>query len=700
MQRVSRLLSIVFACFTLLGSSATAGGPENLLLVVNADSPSSLLIANHYIELRQIPERNVVYLSGIPDREIIKLSTFRSKVLGPVLSKIRERKLSNSIDYIVYSADFPTTIQVAPDREKLIEIAKEKGKPIGEGSLKIFNSNASITSMTYFADSVIQDDPTYMLLNSNYYYRNSAQLFLETPFFGELQEEYRAAVRQSKTDVEGAIKSLEEMRRVHPKQVAVLYVLAKLNCQTGNYERAAELIEESVANGWSFRSFTERDADFADASKKSELVRTQVEKIPDEPFKSIPTVGFKHTNFWSANGSVNSSSDQGRSFFLSTILAVTRNHGCTEAEALASLKLNSVVDGTNPKGTFYFAETKDKRTTTRQPNHADAIEALKGLGHKTRIIKDAIPIGQDDVLGLTMGAANFKWKSGGSEIVPGAICDNLTSYGGVMYRAGQTKCTEFLVNRAAGASGTVVEPYALQAKFPHPLIHAHYARGATLAEAFYQSVHGPFQLLIVGDALCKPFAAIPALKATGVEPESVISGAIEISLDFSESPVTCSTMELYFDGQLIKTKPVTESFRFDSNKIADGYHEIRVVGIADGLLATTGSTVLPVFVNNQGFRVELSTDRNAFRIEDDVKLKVRSNYGERIVLRQNFRELAKESGQEVEFTVPASQLGRGPVKLTAVAFDDKGIPVSSVPLKLEINGDIATTKRDTQTKPK
>ena len=60
---------------------------------------------------------------------------------------------------------------------------------------------------------------------------------------------------------------------------------------------------------------------------------------------------------------------------------------------------------------------------------------------------------------------------------------------------------EFLRHGAAGSSGTVTEPYAIQAKFPTPFIQTVYAHGYTLGEAFYQSVSGPYQLLIVGDAL-------------------------------------------------------------------------------------------------------------------------------------------------------------------------------------------------------
>ena len=61
--------------------------------------------------------------------------------------------------------------------------------------------------------------------------------------------------------------------------------------------------------------------------------------------------------------------------------------------------------------------------------------------------------------------------------------------------------TDWISAGAAGTSGTVTEPYAMQQKFPMPFIHVHYAKGCSLAEAFYQSLMGPYQLLVLGDPL-------------------------------------------------------------------------------------------------------------------------------------------------------------------------------------------------------
>lgn len=693
------LLSFLFL-FLVPQVAKSSGGSENLVLVVNAESPSSLLIANHYIALRNIPERNVIYLENVPKREITTLGTFKKRIMEPLMAKIQDRKLGENIDYIVYSADFPSIISVPDHREKLIKEVEKQGKPMPVASKRVFNPHCSISSATYFMQAFMRDDPSYMALNANFYYRGKTANTLSKPFVGADQKEFEKAIANANGDkLDTAITQLETLAERHPNQMAVLYWLARIHARNGDVAQATVWLRRAVVSGWSYRNYTEADNDFSKALDDPDF-SALVARIPDESFKYLPTMGFKSRNYWAPNGSVNGTPDQGQRFFLSTVLAVTRNQGCTEEQALASLKRNAVVDGTSPDGTFYFADTKDVRNRTRLPNYRDAIENLKRLGMRTRVITDKIPIRQNRVMGLTNGTANFDWEVSKSTILPGAICDNLTSWGGRMNRPGQTKCTAFIAAGAAGASGTVIEPYAMQPKFPHPMIHVRYVQGCSLAEAFYQSVHGPFQLLIVGDALCQPFAKIPSFELTGFQPNEMISGVVEGDLDFSKSPSSVKEIELYINGRLINRRPVSDKLRFDSAKIPDGYHELRVVAVANTLIETTGRKLIPIRVNNHGHQVELETDREQYDVKDSIKFKLKTNYGVRMVLTHNYRELKSKKGREAEFVIPASMLGRGPVKLTAVAFDENDTPVSSVPLELTINGPISRVKAQTEPKPK
>ena len=129
-------------------------------------------------------------------------------------------------------------------------------------------------------------------------------------------------------------------------------------------------------------------------------------------------------------------------------------------------------DATHPKGTVYFMENDDVRSTTRQWAFASAVKALEGTAVRGAIVDGSLPSKKDDVAGAMVGSAGVDWRSSGSTILPGAICEHLTSYGGIMTEgAGQTPLTEFLRYGAAGSSGTVVEPMSMQAKFPY-CVHA------------------------------------------------------------------------------------------------------------------------------------------------------------------------------------------------------------------------------------
>ena len=59
------LMWFVLAAMSLLATRAdAAGGPENVLLVVNPRSPDSLCIANHFAALRHIPVENFLFRVG------------------------------------------------------------------------------------------------------------------------------------------------------------------------------------------------------------------------------------------------------------------------------------------------------------------------------------------------------------------------------------------------------------------------------------------------------------------------------------------------------------------------------------------------------------------------------------------------------------------------------------------------------------
>ena len=64
-----------------------------------------MTIANHYRQLRQIPDVNLLHLEWSGSRESIDVQTFRDRILRPIFTEIDRRGIDDQIDYIVYSSD-------------------------------------------------------------------------------------------------------------------------------------------------------------------------------------------------------------------------------------------------------------------------------------------------------------------------------------------------------------------------------------------------------------------------------------------------------------------------------------------------------------------------------------------------------------------------------------------------------------------
>ena len=692
-------LILCLTCFS--GTSAIAGGPENVLLVVNADSPSSKMIANYYVSMRKIPSTNVVYLNGIPPKEAMGLEDFKALILKPIFTEIAERQLGSHIDYIVYSSDFPTAINIPEHVKKLEELVQDKG--IGFNR-KLYIATASINSLTYYAAAVLGDDPRYLSLDSNSYYRSSASRLLKQPFVGQLQQIYDKSVSVLENDEEEfypeAERALLALAKANPRQVAVAYRLAECYAKLGDKRKATDWLAKAIRSGWQYRQYTLDDPLLSDM-QSDPLFSGVVQRVPDEAFEFAPTIGFRSRYQYGPNGMLNNYKGQGNRFFLSTVLAVTRNYGNTEEEALDQLKRTVLADGTDPSGSFYFTTTADVRTRTRKVNYDFAISRLEKMGYNAEVVRGTLPQIKSRVLGVSIGASAFHWKQSGSRFVPGAIGDNLTSYGGRMAFQPQTKLTEFLANGAAGGSGTVTEPYAIQAKFPHPMIHVHYARGSTLAEAFYQSISGPWQLLIVGDALCRPFGRVPEFGVTGVSLNQKVSGTIKLDPSPDTTSVRIAGYQLFVDGRMVHSQVNSAVMPIDTSDMADGYHEFRVVAVASNLLESSASVVIPLQVDNSGQKVTLTADANKFLDTDVIQLKATSNVGDAIALLHNGRVIAQESGRDVTFKIDATLVGRGPVQLEAVSMSSVAVgadeeevqPVASQPLNLLVEGLISKLRR-------
>jgi hypothetical protein len=413
------------------------------------------------------------------------------------------------------------------------------------------------------------------------------------------------------------------------------------------------------------------------------------------------TDGFRGWHRYGSRGEL--LKEGGNRYLLSVMLGVTAGRGNSVPEIIRGLESSAAADGTKPPGTIYFVTNDDVRTKTRSPAFPPIVRALQDLGVRAEVVTGVLPSGRRDVAGLMTGAADFDWAASESTILPGAICENLTSYGGIFTAsAGQTPLSAFIRAGAAGSSGTVIEPYALQAKFPHAAIQLHYARGATLAEAFYQSVHSPYQLLVVGDPLCRPWAEIPTVDvvmARGGEvvandaplsgqyellPRAVVSGRKPPRADADTGPI--EDFVLFVDGvQLARCRP-GERLPLDTAQLADGYHELRVVATESSSVQSQGRWVMPVQFRNRSKTLVLEAEPARVKLAGTVRVRVAGEGLDGVAVFAMGRVLGRTSGGDTTIEVPAELLGLGRVTIRATGRTGVGAvnSVNAEPVTIEV----------------
>lgn len=574
----------LFAVFAVASTARAGGGPENVLLVVNAESPPSMLIANHYAALRRIPSSNLLYLDWDPKTEKTDIDTFRKKILVPVMEMARLPYPGRRIDCVVYSCDFPWGIDINADVEKfkatlsnLEEKIRAGGNETDAKHIAMWKGSifpvASITGLTYLWQPVVMKE----------YY-----------------------------------------------------------CEpTGNWYVPPQDAEQKDAPARAFSAA-------ANFGPHGELV---------------------------AKG--------GRHYMLSMMLGVTAGRGNSIDEVLSYLRRSASADGTHPRGTIYYVKNGDVRSKVRDGEYPAAVRQLKTLGVQAEIDEGIMTFQKNDVQGVMMGTRDFDWKSSQSTILPGAICEHFTSSGGEMNKgADQTPLSEFLRYGAAASSGTVTEPYAIAEKFPSPMIQVYYARGCSVAEAFYQSIRCPFQLLIVGDPFCRPWANIPEVTIAGIEEGATVKGMIRIRPEAQfPGQAVADHFELVVDGLRLRECQPGGQLEFDTTLIGDGYHELRIVAVEKGPIRSQGEKILLVATDNFGRRIEATaTPPGVVPLQQPLVIAVKSPGSTSIAVIQGTRLVGKIAGEQGRVEIKPTLLGAGPVRLRVIGVGGKG-PQSNVNAK-------------------
>jgi hypothetical protein len=399
------------------------------------------------------------------------------------------------------------------------------------------------------------------------------------------------------------------------------------------------------------------------------------------PFDPLVVVSraFRANYRWSLGGK--RAGQEGLPYMMSAMLGVNTVPGNTVDEIAWYLQRAVPADGSAPGGTIYFAANKTIRSKVRDQDFPAAVRLIQLTGVRAQIVQEFFPQNRPDMAGVTCGHSNVNPAGSGSRFLPGAFCDNLTSSGGqFLPDKRQTVISEFLRIGAAGACGTVIEPTAIPQKFPNASLHVHYVHGCSLAESFYQAVASPFQQILVGDPLCQPWAKIPKVTVTGITEGEFAKGVVEIVPTSTGTQQPVASFQLFVDGNLQQQIFPGERFKLDTTKMADGYHEVRVVGTDNTPIETQGRWIGSLNVKNGRDAIQLSLASGTELPILNFRLSATHPTATSIVW--NGVEVAKVPSGEGPFTIEKSKLGAGPVTLMAVAKGENGL--RSQPLRVVI----------------
>lgn len=696
----------------VLVSPALAGlSPESVAVVVNGDSWASLAVANEYARLRRIPAENFVILSGLSAFDATDVERFRSEILLPVLTALDERGLASQIDCIAYSLDIPCSVTVSSDMT---------GKPFPQ----IITPVASANGLTYLHEWVRRKDTDYLRLDINRYCRRTLPLVSGEPLSAEERAEYQRGMKlydEKKYDEAAAvIRGLTRVKRTDP---TMLYNLACCLSLGGKADEAMAALRDAVAQGWRNHGQTTSDPDLASLVKRDDF-QTLVAGMKAAKIDIQPTRGFRASYAWNDAGeppSAGKSPSPDPHYMLSTMLGVASGRGNSVAEVLDCLRRSAAADHAAPRGTIYFMKNGDVRSTTRDWAFPFAMEQLQKLGIACVTEEGVLPSAHADVAGAIIGIADFRWADCKSTILPGAICEHLTSCGGMMgERDGQTPCTDFIRVGAAGTSGAVTEPFALQEKFPSAFMHLHYARGSTLAEAFYQSLYGPYQLLIIGDPLCRPWGravsiGVPSLSAASAaaargggagrpaqSPAATLRGRVEFSPSAGNDAKDVAEFVLFVDGRRIASAAAGSPLTLDTTTLDDGQHTLAVVARHGDVIESCSRFEQLVQVSNTARAMNVTAPPPAsVAFGEKITFEVDCPGARTIEVLHLGRVVASIDEARGTLSIDTKKLGTGPVRLQPVArFASKTDRVRGPYLELEVTPPIPVIAKPPPAKSK
>ncbi len=379
-----------------------------------------------------------------------------------------------------------------------------------------------------------------------------------------------------------------------------------------------------------------------------------------------------------------------RRYFIGAMLGYSGERGNTIAQTLAMIDRSVAADGVRPAGSFCFMNNlADSARNVRSSQYSAVISTLNTIGRTGLFINGILPEGRSDCLGIMTGAANLPILSADYAIVPGGFCDHLTSFAATFDDGSQTKLSDWITRGASGSWGAVEEPCNGTFKFPHARMHAHYARGLSLGEAAFRSVSAiPFQGLLYGDPLTRPFAVLPTVNVADL-PGGMITGSLTLTPAATTTlpGAAIASLELIVDGVSAGTIAPGGSFTLNTRTLADGRHELRVLAYDDSTVRSVGRWRGWIQTRNFGRDAALTVSAGTGTLSDafDFTITATGPGAGAARLIHNGRVVGAAGTAPATIRLYGMSVGAGPVSVVPEVVYTDGMRVRGNAVTLEIS---------------
>lgn len=375
--------------------------------------------------------------------------------------------------------------------------------------------------------------------------------------------------------------------------------------------------------------------------------------------------------------------------YIGCALGYTGERGNSLGEIFSMIDRAVSADGAFPAGTFYFLQTNDvARSEPRHGLYTSAVSKITAAGGSAvRTTGQNLPTGGPVVMGAMSGFAADNIPAGDFTFAPGAFADHLTSFAANFDEGGQTKMSRWIAKGAVGSFGAVQEPCNYPNKFPSAYMHTMYHDGLTLGEACLRSLQAvPFQGMMYGDPLCRPFTHIPVVNP-GAVPSGTVTGNFTLTPSATTTHPTASIaeFEVYVDGILRAREPAGNPLLVRTKNYADGWHELRIVAIDSTLVGAQGEWVGSIQTNNKGKIIGASAPASNIDRSGLIQIAVDTNDSDIVETRllHNDRVVATSPTLGVIQT-RGEIVGPGPAKVRVEVLFNDGAVARSQPFTVNV----------------